>query len=84
MILWNDEQVAQDLLDALSGSAEDIDVVFSYPEGNTSPNRVSVDAYRVAGADGAALRDGFIENYTTSTSSPRPWRSRTRPSVASR
>lgn len=64
MILWNDAQTAQDLLDALGGSADDIDVVFSYAKGNTSPNRVSVDAYRVAGADGTALRDGFVQNYS--------------------
>jgi hypothetical protein len=65
MILWNDEQVAEDLLDALGGSPDDIDVVFSYPEGDTFPDRVSVDAYRVAGADGTALRDGFVQNYRT-------------------
>lgn len=63
MILWNDEQVAQDLLDALAASSSDIDIVFSYPTGNTGPNRISVDAYRVAGADGIALRDGMVENY---------------------
>lgn len=64
MILWNDEQVAQDLLDDLGASADDIDVVFSYPEGDVYPNRIYVDAYRVAGADGIALRDGFVENYS--------------------
>jgi hypothetical protein len=64
MILWGDTQIAQGLLDALGGSADGIDVVFSYVKGNTSPNRVSVDAYRVAGADGTALRDGMVENYT--------------------
>ncbi|HUG47009.1 MAG TPA: hypothetical protein VMP67_01205 [Candidatus Limnocylindria bacterium] len=63
MILWNDEQAAQDLLDALSASTSDIDVVFSYSSGNTFPNRVSVNAYRVADADGTALRDGMVENY---------------------
>jgi hypothetical protein len=64
MILWNDEKIAQDLLDSLGGSADGIDIVFSYPKGNTSPDRVSVDAYRVAGADGTALRDGFVKNYS--------------------
>ena len=63
MILWNDEQVAQDLLDALGASSTDVDIVFSYPAGNTSPNQIYVDAYRVAGADGTALRDGMVENY---------------------
>lgn len=63
MILWNDEQVAQNLLNTLGASSSDIDVVYSYVSGNTVPNRVSVDAYRVAGADGTALRDGMVENY---------------------
>src|SRR5688500_8972400 len=49
MILWNDEQVAQDLLSDLGASPSDIDIVFSYPTGNTGSNRISVDAYRVAG-----------------------------------
>jgi hypothetical protein len=63
MILWNDEQIAKDLLDTLGASSSDIDVVFSYLTGNAAPKRVSVDAYRVAGADGTALRDGMVENY---------------------
>ncbi len=62
-ILWNDEQVAQDLLDSLDAASSEIDVVFSYPTGDTFPDRVSVDAYQVAGADGTALRDGMVEKY---------------------
>ena len=63
MILWNDEVVAQTLLTVLGATPDDIDVVFSYPTGNTGSNRVSVDAYRVAGADAIALRDGMVANY---------------------
>jgi hypothetical protein len=63
MILWNDEQVAQDLLFDLGASPSDIDIVFSYPTENTGSNTIYVDAYRVAGADGIALRDGMVANY---------------------
>jgi hypothetical protein len=62
MILWNDETVAQTLLTLLGASPADIDVVFSYPAGTTT-DRIFVDAYRVAGADAVALRDGMVENY---------------------
>jgi hypothetical protein len=62
MILWNDEAVAQTLLTALGASSDDIEVVFSYAQ-DAAPNQVRVNAYRVAGADAIALRDGFVENY---------------------
>jgi hypothetical protein len=63
MILWNDEQIAQDLLDSLSAPDADIDVAYSYLTDSKYPDRVSVDAYRVVGADGVALRDGMAETY---------------------
>ncbi|MEP7158683.1 MAG: hypothetical protein ABI797_04595 [Chloroflexota bacterium] len=63
MILWNDEPIAQDLLFDLGASPSDIEIVFSYPADNTGSNRIYVDAYRVEGADGIALRDGMVENY---------------------
>jgi hypothetical protein len=62
MILWNDAAVAQTLLTAIGASSDDIEVVFSYAQ-VAAPNSVRVSAYRVAGADTVALRDGFVENY---------------------
>jgi hypothetical protein len=59
--LWNDEGIGRDLLDSLGKSEDDIDVVFSYTEADVP--QIIVNAYRVAGADGEALKDGMVAEY---------------------
>jgi hypothetical protein len=59
--LWSDEAIGRALLDSLGKSEDDIDVVFSYTEADVP--QIIVNAYRVAGADGEALKDGMVAEY---------------------
>ena len=61
LILWNDEQTARDLLQILGKTEADVDIVFSYSTPDVP--QITLNAYRVIGADAEALKDGMAANY---------------------
>jgi hypothetical protein len=61
--LWNDEAIAQDLLDDLGKTIDDVAIAWSYAEDTTFPETIQINAYQVKGADGEALLRGITDNY---------------------
>jgi hypothetical protein len=63
LFMWQSEDVALKLLESLGKTKDDVTAAQGNADDIKSPESLFVYAYRVAGADGQALRDGMVERY---------------------
>ncbi len=63
LFMWQSQEVAIQLLESLGKTKEDVTAAQGTASGIEYPETLFVYAYRVAGADGQAFRDGMVERY---------------------
>lgn len=63
LFMWQSKEVAVQLLESLGKTKNDVTAAQGNADDIKSPESLFVYAYRVAGADGQAFRDGMVERY---------------------